>query len=328
VAQDRSLSLNTLAIFIQAYLICTYIANNANTKSDVTFIVRMLVVSLAIQGAIMVGLRVIGHEVHVSVVEATIFPDGRVGGTIGSPNTAGSYLELMIPLALAVLATQLRRTDKLLAVVAFALGGIGLELTLSRGAWIAVGLALPLFCMLAWHRRLISTWVPVTCAATALLVGVMFQDSLANRVLGDDEGSARSRITLGQMAWEIIGDNPLLGVGTNNCAVAVTHYSTLSQFRGEWPYIIHDKYLLEWVEVGAVGLASFVWFLVCTLRSGWKVWRKHDRLLSPLALGLTAAVAGQMVHMVVEIFNTRPQTQSLWLCAGLIAAMGRVKEGE
>jgi hypothetical protein len=325
-AQDKQLSLNSIALFIQAYLICTYVANRAVTKVDITFIVRMLLVALAVQGAIMLGLRFVGHEVQIGAIDASIFDDGRVGGTIGSPNTAGAYLELQLPLALAALATSLPRREKLLAIVAFILGGIGLEMTLSRGAWIAVGLALPAFCLVAWYRRWISAWVPVACATVAILIAAVFHDGIANRIVGNDEDSARSRITLGEMAWQIIGDYPLLGVGTNNCSVAVAHYSTMPQFRGEWQYIIHNKYLLEWVELGAAGLAAFLWF--STLRAGWKVSNKCDQLLSPLALGLTVAIAGQMVHMMVEIFNSRPQVQSLWLCAGLIAAMGRVKEDD
>ena len=54
---------------------------------------------------------------------------------------------------------------------------------------------------------------------------------------------------------------------------------------------------------------------------GWQCSRLNDRFLSPLALGLTAAVAGQMGHMLIDVFNSRPQVQLLWLVAGLVTAM-------
>jgi O-antigen ligase len=86
--------------------------------------------------------------------------------------------------------------------------------------------------------------------------------------------------------------------------------------------------LLEWVETGFIGLAAFLLFLLTTIRLGWRAWQKYDRLLSPIALALILAIGGQMVHMLVDVFSSRPQVQSLWLCAALVAAIARIKEGE
>ena len=55
---------------------------------------------------------------------------------------------------------------------------------------------------------------------------------------------------------------------------------------------------------------------------------EYDRLLSPIALVLVLAIVGQMVHMLVDVFSSRPQVQSLWICAALVAAIGRIKEDE
>jgi putative inorganic carbon (HCO3(-)) transporter len=124
----------------------------------------------------------------------------------------------------------------------------------------------------------------------------------------------------------MIGDHPIVGVGSNHATVAGMQYVALPEFRSDWFYTIHNKYLLEWVELGLLGLAAFLWFLLTTIRSGWSAWRRQDHLLAPLALGLVLAIVGQMVHMSVDIFNSRPQVQSLWLCAGLVIALGR-REG-
>ena len=117
-------------------------------------------------------------------------------------------------------------------------------------------------------------------------------------------------------------------MGINNCAASAEKYATQAEFRGEWFWTIHNKYLLEWVETGIFGLAAFLLFLLTTIRQGWNVWRQRDRLLSPIALALVLAICGQMVHMLVDVFNSRPQVQSLWLCAALVAAIGRIKEEE
>jgi O-antigen ligase len=122
------------------------------------------------------------------------------------------------------------------------------------------------------------------------------------------------------MAKQMIEDHPVLGVGANNYSLALARYET-PEFAADWHYTVHDKYLLVWAETGVVGLLAFLAFLLVTVRRGWLVIRSQDPLLGPLALGLTAGVCGEMVHMTVDIFHGRPQVQSLWLVAALLTAM-------
>jgi O-antigen ligase len=328
VAHERSMAINSIVLLAQAFLIYHYLANRVQSRGDVVFAVAMLLVALAMQGMIMLGLFALGHPIQLGPVAGMITEDLRVGGTVGSPVTGATYLALSMAPALAVLATPLASRYKLLAIAALALGGIGLLLTLSRGAWLAVAMSIGVFLFLAWYRRLVSVWLPAALALSLLLIGFTFQESIANRLLGDDEGSAEARLPLVYLAGEMIGDQPLTGVGINNATIVGSQYSALLDYRTEWYYTIHNKYLLEWVELGVFGLAAFVWFLFSTLRYGWTVWQRRDRVLSPLALGLLLAIAGQMLHMTVDVFNSRAQVQSLWLCAGLIVALSRMEYAE
>jgi O-antigen ligase len=126
-----------------------------------------------------------------------------------------------------------------------------------------------------------------------------------------------------QLAWSIIKDHPVFGVGANNFALVIPQYTTPA-IANVWLYTVHNNYLLVWAETGVVGLGAFIAFLLVTVGRGWRVWRVRDRVLSPLALGLAAAVIGHMVHMLVDLFNMRPETQLLWLVAGLITAMNEI----
>jgi O-antigen ligase len=297
VAHDVSLALNSVVLLIQAYLIYVYVANRVRSAGDVVFVVGVLMAALAMQGAIMIGLYAAGREIHVGPIAGMISEDFRVGGTIGSPVTGASYLALCLAPALAMLATPLPRGYKLLAACAIVLGGVALLLTLTRGAWIAFALSVTLFLLFAWYRRLVSIWMPAACVLSLVLVGIVFHESIAGRLLGDDEGSAEARIPLIHLALDMIGEHPVTGVGTNNASVAGLQYVAQPDFRSEWFYTIHNKYLLEWVELGVLGLAAFLWFLLSTIRSGWSTWQRQDRLLAPLSLGLILAIVGQMVHM-------------------------------
>jgi O-antigen ligase len=326
VAREKLLAVNSVVLLVQSFLLYTYVANRVKTRPEVVYVISLFAIALALQGLAMIGVRAIGHTVSVGPVSAVIGDDMRVGGTIGSPVTGGSFLALMIAPTVALLTAPVRTSLKLLAIGALGLGGIALLLTQTRGSWIAVVLSVSLLFLLCWRRGWVSARLPVACVFAGLLFAAVFHEGITNRVLGDDEGSASGRIPLFQMAWAMISDNPLTGVGINNCAVEAGPYCTRPEFRGEWFYTIHNKYLLEWVETGILGLLAFLAFLLTTIRTGWLVWLRQDRLLSPIALALAAAIGGQMIHMLVDVFISRPQVQSLWLCAAVVAATSRITE--
>jgi O-antigen ligase len=127
-----------------------------------------------------------------------------------------------------------------------------------------------------------------------------------------------------QLAWRIISDHPIFGVGSNNFFIAMKPYLT-PDLNGDWIYTVHNKYLLVWAEAGIGALAAFLWFLFATVRQGWQSWASGNRLISPLALGLTAALVGQFVYMLVDPYHSRASVQSLWFAAGLITAMSQMK---
>ena len=83
---------------------------------------------------------------------------------------------------------------------------------------------------------------------------------------------------------------------------------------------MHNKYLLVCAETGIGGLLAFIGFLMVTIRRLWQCWKRHDHLLSPLALGFMAGTLGMMADMLVEVYRGRPVMQALFLIAGLATA--------
>lgn len=231
---------------------------------------------------------------------------------------------------LGILLTPLGRLYKGLALAALGFGTLGLILTLSRGGWLAFALTATIVAGLAIWRGWLPPSVPFLAVGVAAVLVFALQDVIIARLVEDDQGSAHSRIPLMALAFRIIEAHALLGIGANNFALVMLEYVTpnFSEYRGDWLFVVHNKYLLVWAETGLVGLLAFVGFLAATLLTGWRGWQLHDRLLSPLALGFTAAIAAHILHMAVDLFSGRPQVQTLWLCAALIAVIDRLgREG-
>jgi O-antigen ligase len=166
--------------------------------------------------------------------------------------------------------------------------------------------------------------MPLAAAALSLVLFLPFHRLISARLFGDDKGSAESRVPLMHLAFRIVKDNPVLGVGANNFTVVMNRYLS-PEFREGFLFAVHNKYLLVLAETGAIGLLGFLAFLLGTVRKGWRCWRLSDDPLSLLALGFVAGLVGHMVHMTVDVFRGRPTQQLIWLIAGLLTAMFQMR---
>ncbi len=321
VAQDVQLSIFGIFLYVQMFLLYVYLVGTVKTKEDLLFIMMMLMVGLAFEGLIMIVLRVTGSNINIGgVINARIDGGVRVGGTVGGPNGAAGYLSLLLAPTLGVFFARVNRFYKWLAIPAFGFGVIGLVLTSSRGGWLAFCLSVGLIVFLVWQRGWIPTTIPVAAIIVVILLVFAFQDAILGRLLGDDDGSADSRIPLLIIAFNMIVDNFFLGVGINNFTVRMLEYANLKT-AGFWIFAVHNNFLLIWAEMGTAAFMVYMVFLGTTIRRGWLGWLADDRALSPIALGFTASILGHMVHMLFDLFNGRGPVQTLWVSAALITVM-------
>ena len=126
------------------------------------------------------------------------------------------------------------------------------------------------------------------------------------------------------MSFRMFEVSPLFGVGPNNQTVAMRPYAQSAAFRGGFVYVVHNRYVQVLVETGIAGLLAFLFFLLSTLRHGWHAWLCDAGNASAVALGFTAGLLGDLVHMNMDTFNGRFQVQQLWLVAGLMIALARL----
>jgi len=326
VARDVRLSFFELFFLLQMYLVFLYITHFVRTDEDAQFVIAAVLAGCLIESVLMVALGFANASsglwgpLHIRVSHELNGEFTRIGGTIGSPNEAGAYLSALLALAVSLLFAEIGRKYKWLAAAVLAFGGAALILTFSRGAWVSLFLAITLFAISLGRRKGISIKALIPVVAISLLLYAPFHESIKARLFSDDNGAAESRVPLMKLAFRMIADNPILGVGSNNFSAAMGDYVT-SEFRRGFLYTVHNKYLLVWAEIGPLGLLAYLAFFTGALRKGWACWKGNDPLLSVIALGLTFAIVGNMLHQTVEILQDRAMTQLLWVFAGLLTAM-------
>lgn len=318
-AHDKTLALFELALVVQLLLIYIYILGTVRTREDVLYIVVLLLIALFFESLIIIALRFAGSTIKIAGITGRV-DDARVSGTVGSPNNAGAFIVLSLGAAIGLLMARISKVYNWLAVFAFGSGAIALVFTLSRGGWLASAVFMGLLSVLALRRGWLSARVVVVVVLVGLILILALHDVVIERLTADDRGAAESRIPLMRLAFRMIRDYPILGVGVNNSPIFMSSYIT-PDMGYVWLNGVHNKYLAVWSETGAGGILAYLLFLGATLRRGWSCFRVGDRLLAPLALGLAAAVFGHMIHMMFDTFRSRPNTQLLWLCAALLAVM-------
>ena len=330
VASVVNLAVYELFLAAQLYLVYLYVANHLRHREDVRFVVFFLLIGCLIESAAMIVLEftgmpstIWGLPTHIHIQSGVHDAFVRVGGTVGSPNEASAYLSLLLPLAACLLFVDRRPWQKWLACPVLALGGVAMIFTYSRGGLIAVVLSAIILGFVLMRTRGVSLKAPIAIFALLILLYLPFQSVISGRVFGNDQGSAESRIPLSMLAFRMIADHPILGVGANNFSVAMQRYLT-SYFRTGFLYVVHNKYLLIWTETGIGGLLAYLAFLYGALRMGWRCWKQNDGFLSLLALGVTAGIVGDLVHMNFDVFQIGPVQELLWLLAGLLIPIERL----
>jgi putative inorganic carbon (hco3(-)) transporter len=327
VAIDTLGALFQVFFLAQMFLLYVYVSSNVNSIKDIQFIILFLFLGLFLEDVVVLAQRLAGFQVNIMGI-ITVVDNGRMAGTLGSPNTAAAYFSLLLVPALSIYLSKTLRRIRYLAIIAFILGTVALVFTISRGGLIAFIVSLIIFGFVMWFRGKISPWVAFFILFAATLVTVIFGGLVFDRLITLRESAALARIPLMKIAWNMILAHPFLGVGANNYAMNLKFY-LLPQMTQGFLYVVHNKYLLIWAETGLGGILSFVGFLGLTLWRGWKTYTRDIPVYSLLSLGFAAAIAGQMTHMMVEIFDSRTEIQALWIAVALIAAMERItREGK
>lgn len=312
----------------QSILLFLYFVDTFRTEKDFKYVMTILLFVVLTQSILMIFLFITKTNIEFATLVARVDvyeSRPRVGGTIGGPNSAGGFLSLMLLPILGLIFSKVERRLKVLAVITLIVGMIALITTFSRGGWLGFATFTFIFIVISIYFGWIKLNNLLLMTFPTLITLIAFWDSIFGRLTQSDTSAIDGRLPLNEIAFQMVRDNPLIGIGANNFGIAVRIYA--AQLGGIWLRIVHNKYLLIWSETGTLGLLAFLGFLATSLLSGW-LYVIRDQPLSPLALGIVCGLLAHMLHMFVDIFNARHQLQALWMMTGLLVAMSMMNMNE
>lgn len=290
---------------------------------------------------LLVGLLTCGVAVYFYWGEVGNLPLAVMTGSFGNKNHLAGFLLLLIMPALCLFMNA-RRTREVIAYGGCSLlfGAIFI-LTYSRGAYIALLLALPL-CLVLFRRE--RAWpLVLRLAVLALLLTVQVSlirgaslghalgrgseavTSVADAVLGaEPQGTLAPRLEYWRAALGIMRDNPTVGTGLGTYHLVFPEHQQDPRFYSKFA---HNFLLQTGAEMGLLGLVAALGILGALAFYGTKaIVRARGSGEYGLAVGLAAALLASMLHNLVELDWYIPAIGNLfWAEAGLLLGLLRTE---
>lgn len=216
----------------------------------------------------------------------------RATGIYSHPNNLALFLERSLLLSLPMISFRPRHPVLLLAIGAQA---VGLGLTYSRGALLALGVGVAVWLLLLGMRRRL-----VIASGVALLVGAVLYVTTRERLFDlGGSGSEPTRFAIWRSSMRMLVDNPVFGVGPDQFLYQYgLRYIEPSAWAERYTSHPHNIVLDIWLRLGAAGIGTFA---ALVLGIGATVGRMRHRLRNDaISCGAIAALSGGVAHGLVD----------------------------
>jgi glycosyltransferase involved in cell wall biosynthesis/O-antigen ligase len=244
----------------------------------------------------------------------------RAGGPVGDANFYALLLTALLP---TVVWGAFRKVHPVARSAAVICGGVlvaAFVLTYSRGALVAVAVALLLWLAVAHLRRLVLLGILLLIATLIVVAPRNYLERVSTSTLAND--TIQTRIRSQQVALNVFMDHPLFGTGTESYTYIYQDYATRLGL-GRTANHIHNTYLAIAAESGLAGLIPFVGALVLILYRAWRrravAILERDTQTERLVLTCVLALSTYLIGM---LFLPVAYPRYLWLLAGLTMAVG------
>jgi len=316
ISPDKRLSLGVLkAWFFDPLLVLILFLDLMRCDKHIKRVILALFLS---------AFLIAAYGLYEYVLQTGLDSDGRLNSFFVPANYAAMFLAPILILSL-VLAKRLKFklpvTSYWLLVTIMILA---LYLTKSYGGWLGVFAGL----VFLWAR----VWIPAK-RLKYLLIFALFVILIATVQAGSpkfgrlfdfsNRSSSGARSQIWQTSLLIIKKYPLGGVGLGNFEAIYRETVPFVAFPPlEWLVVKpHNLYLNLWIEMGILGLASFIWLIVLFFRKGWQ---NRDNRLVKYAM---AAMIAILAHGFVDTPYFKNDLAVLfWVLVGLILVFKNKKE--
>lgn len=333
-ASNPYLSKYEILEVLKMYMAFLYLANNINSNKDFEWVIGMLVLGLLFEGVLSFAQHRYDEPFFPTSLGGPHWIESRVKGTWVSYNDFAWYLTYVLPIALSLLFANIRLRFWVLSFAALIFGGGALMWTGSRGGWVSFGCAFVFFLFFIYGKikgkyAFVKTFLSIMAA---VILFTPLYPRLANKIYTrftyDDKGAAASRIPQFEVAYDMIRENLLTGVGINNYTEVMVRYdNTKEGLDSITPHAVHNIYLHIAAEMGIFGIIVFLSIVFFVYVEGLKHVVSSGDFIPYAATGMLSGILAFLVHGMVDTASIGSKMfVFFWFYAGLIFGLRNIED--
>ncbi len=254
---------------------------------------------------------------------------GRVASLFGNPNIFAAYLELSIPLAIALFFREKDLKWKLTALTAVVLGVLSVLFTFSRGGLVGMSIGCGITLFYVFRKKV---WVPIVLALGFIAVMLRSAETFdrqmsffTNPQANLTEPSILHRYISYKGFLNQFKESPITGVGWGadeffwGRSSLYSFWEVRHRVSTETSLMfggLNSAFLNQAVKGGVIALASILLLFATIFVTGFKAIRRGNGLI---AVALVAGIFSFMIHQILGNQIKYPTNNSeLWILTGLL----------
>ena len=257
---------------------------------------------------------------------------GWIYGPYVNHNHYAGLMEMLVPIPLVIALSKL--TDQRQRAVAAAAGAImagTIFLSGSRGGMIALLVELTILGILLVRQKKGMRTAVTVGLFSVIVVGVLVwvggaelsQRIATMRSASHSDITNSMRMNLNRDGIRMFLKRPVLGWGLGTFPIAYPEFRSF--YTNFFVNEAHDDYVQLLVEMGALGFATMLWFLIAAFRSCLgKLGNWSTDLNGSLAAACLLGISGILVHSLVDFNLQIPANAALFYVLCALAASAKL----
>lgn len=297
-------SMKYLLFYSVCFILLLIIVSALKTTEQVSLLIEFILVGVAITGLYGIYQRIVGVPVNASYTDMTLNEGmaGRIFSTMGNPNNYAELLVLTIPFYFAAIFNSKTTFKKcvfsLLSIPAI----LSLVFTYSRSGW--GSLVIALFVIVLFKNWKLIPWILALGVLLFPLIPII-SPSVYRRILttfNPNDTSINYRVLINSAVSPMFNDFWLTGVGLGSVTfMYVCQRYDLSILSNVTPPHTHNLFNQIWIEVGLIGLLTFIWFILrLFIKSIREILSKTNPYIDNILIASIASIVGIFVLGNVE----------------------------
>jgi O-antigen ligase len=261
--------------------------------------------------------------------------DYRPSGILDSnPNILGGHLAAFSILALmGMLRRDADRVERTLCAVAYAISGLVLVLTQSRGAWVAFLVGHGIWLFFANRKLLVPAAAAFVVVASAAYSYSLLPKRLSERIeqtltpgqtlyarqglAGHFDSSVNARLAIHATAFEIFGESPVWGHGFGSFTRLAGEHGAKHGLWAMGGVPSESVFLTIVVEAGFLGLLVYGWLIWALISPGLALIRDSEE--RPLGIAFVSIAASILSVSFTQVGLFLPEiSMGFWFIAGMV----------